>query len=66
MKPKFSQVTVQLVGQDGNAFTVLGLVQKAMHKAGISKADIEAFTTEATAGDYNHLLATVVRTVEVE
>ena len=66
MKPKFQQVTVKLVGQDGNAFNVIGLVRGAMHRAGISKADIEAFTTEAMAGDYDHLLATVMRTVEVD
>ncbi len=66
MKPKFPQVTVQLIGQDGNAFNVIGLVRKAMRKADVPEADIEAFTTEAIAGNYDHLLATVMRTVEVE
>ncbi len=37
-----------------------------MRKADLPEPDIEAFTTEAMAGDYDHLLATVMRTVEVE
>lgn len=65
MEVKYPNVTVELVGVDGNAFVVLGTVQKAMRKAGIDKADIEAFVTEATAGDYDHLLQTVMKTVNV-
>ncbi len=64
--PKFPQVTVKLVGQDGNAFAVLGATIKAMKRAGVSQSDIDAFRTEATSGDYDHLLGTVMQTVEVE
>ena len=49
-----------------NAFHVLGKVRAALRRAGESREFIEAFTKEATSGDYNHLLATVTEVVEVE
>ncbi|MCC6888516.1 MAG: hypothetical protein IT536_08290 [Hyphomicrobiales bacterium] len=62
---KYPNVTVQLTGQDGNAFTVLGLMLRAMRKANIPADEIAAFRTEATSGDYNTLLATCMKYVDV-
>ena len=45
-----------LVGIDGNAFNVMGYVRRAMKECGFSKDEIEAYTKDATSGDYNHLL----------
>ena len=59
-------VKVRLINEDGNAFHVLGKVRAALRQAGESQEFIEAFTKEATSGDYNHLLATVMEVVEVE
>jgi hypothetical protein len=59
-------VVVQLTGEDGNAFAILGRVQRALVKAGADREDIKAFQSEATSGDYDDLLATVQRWVEVE
>jgi hypothetical protein len=64
--PKFPQVVVDLSGSDGNAFAILGAVQKGMRRAGIEKADIDAFFAEAQSGDYDHLLQTAMRTVNVQ
>lgn len=63
---KYDEVTVELVGHDGNAFAILGKVRNAMRKAGVSQMEIEKFTTEAMAGDYDHLLRTVMEYVNVE
>jgi len=63
--PKFPNVKVQLTGGDGNAFAVLGKVRKALKRAGVDRAQIDEFTAEATACDYNHLLATCMRWVDV-
>ena len=52
---------VQLVGVDGNAFSILGRVQRAMRAAGWPKPAIDAVMDEARTGDYDHLLATVIR-----
>ena len=65
MEPKFPHVEVELVGQDGNAFAVLGAASKAMRQADIDKADIDEMMAEAMSGDYNHLLQTVMATVAV-
>lgn len=59
-------VTVRLVGEDGNAFHILGKVRRALRRNGESDEFIRAFMDEATSGDYNHLLATVMKVVEVE
>lgn len=58
-------VEVQLVGTDGNAFAILAKVRKALKDAGATSDDINDFTTEATDGDYNHLLATAMKWVHV-
>lgn len=65
MKPRYD-VTVELTGQDGNAFAILGAVQKALRRAGVPKAELDAFFAEATSGDYDHLLQTAMRWVNVE
>lgn len=57
---------VKLVGQDGNAFMILGLCQRAARKAGWSAERWTAVRDEMTAGDYNGLLATAMRYFEVE
>jgi hypothetical protein len=54
------KVVVRLVGEDGNAFSIIGRCRKAMSRARWSQGEIEAFTKEATSGDYDHLLQTVL------
>ena len=61
-----TNVKVRLVGEDGNAFAILGRCRAAMRKAGYPQAFIDAFVTEATAGNYDDLLATVMRYVVME
>lgn len=65
MAPKYPDITVELIGADGNAYNILGIVKKALTKAGVSEEEVSEFYTEATSGDYNKLLATVMDTVEV-
>lgn len=59
-------VTVRLIGGDGNAFAILGATLKAMRRAKVAPEVIAAYQAEATAGDYDHLLATTMEYVEVE
>lgn len=58
-------VEVQLVGTDGNAFAILGKVQRALRQAGVSDEEVQAYYDEATSGDYDNLLAVTCRWVEV-
>ena len=55
---------VQLTGNDGNAFVIIGMVGNALSKAGQTEACI-VFWKEAMSGDYNHLLQTAMKYVEV-
>jgi hypothetical protein len=59
------EVRVQLTGIDGNAYAILGAVQKALRKAGHGE-EVAVFLAEATSGDYAHLLATCMRWVTVQ
>ena len=59
-KPK-----LRLSGMDGNAFMLLGLAQRAARKADWSKDKIEAMMAEATKGNYDHLLQTLMKHFDV-
>lgn len=64
-KVRYPGINVRLIGRDGNAFAVLGLVQRELKKAGVSAEEVKAFFSEATSGDYDNLLATCMRWVNV-
>ena len=49
-------ITVNLIGKDGNAFGVLGTVSKALKAAGASTDEIDSYMKEAMSGDYDNLL----------
>jgi hypothetical protein len=56
---------VKLVGQDGNAFFILGTCQAAARKAKWSPERIKAVMDEMTSGDYNNLLAVACKHFDV-
>lgn len=62
---KYPEVQVRLVGEDGNAFAILGRVTEALEVAGHDKSVSDAFTEEATQGSYGQLLNTVSKWVTV-
>ncbi len=64
-QPKYPDVEVQLVGQDGNAFAIMGRVAGALKDAGVSKEEIDEYYAESMSGDYDHLLQTAVKWVAV-
>ena len=66
MTPKYPDIRVRLVGEDGNAFAILGRAMREMRRAGLPPEEVAAFRDEATAGDYDDLLAAVMRWVDVE
>jgi len=63
MSQKYKKPKCRLTGEDGNAFAILGRAMRAMRKAGHDHL-IGEMMKKATAGDYNHLLATVQDYVE--
>ena len=62
---KYPDIEVQLSGEDGNAFAIMGAVSKALRRAGVDAEEIVNFRLEATASDYDNVLATCMRWVNV-
>lgn len=64
-KHPLTEVTVRLIGVDGNAFNLIGLTRDALRRGGHA-ALIERFTREATSGDYLNVISTIMRYCHVE
>lgn len=62
---KHPEVVVQLSGEDGNAFAIMGAVSKALRLAGYGD-EVSAYQSEATSGDYDLLLQVTMKWVTVE
>ena len=63
--PKYPEIEVQLTGQDGNAFAIMGAVSTALRKGGVPKDEINEYTKESMSGDYDNLLRTAMSWVTV-
>jgi ribosomal protein S9 len=59
-KPKFD-VDVQLTGNDGNAFAIMGAVSKAIKKAGATSEQVKEYMDESMSGNYDNLLRVACR-----
>lgn len=60
-----TDIKCQLIGTNGNAFALIGKVRNALHRGGRSDL-IEDFTREAMSGDYENVIATCLKYVDVE
>ena len=58
-EPKYPNITIDLVGEDGNAFAIMARCTQALKQNGLSD-QVQAFRSEATSGDYNNVLMTVL------
>ena len=56
---------VELIGTDGNAYSIMGRVRRALQKAGASAEVLDEYYKESTKGDYNHLLSVAANYVKV-
>jgi len=63
---KYPDIVVQLTGEDGNAFAILGRVSQALRRGGVPKEERDKFFAEAQSGDYDNLLVTCMRWVNVQ
>jgi len=64
--PRYPDILVQLTGEDGNAFAILGRTAGALRAAGLPQEEIDDYFAEATSGDYDHLLQITMRWVDWE
>lgn len=65
MDVKYPNIEVQLSGEDGNAFFIIGRVRKALRKGGATTAECDEFMDEAMSGDYSHVIGTCAKWVSV-
>jgi hypothetical protein len=63
--PRYPNIVVHLVGQDGNAFNVMGLVARALREGGVSQKEVARYLKQSQSGDYNNLLMTAMKWVDV-
>ena len=64
MTPKFPDVHVQLTGKDGNAFAIMGAVSLALRDHATPE-EINQYREESMSGDYDNLLQTAMKWVDV-
>ncbi len=60
-----TKVKVKMVGEDGNAFMIMGRVTRALRRAGHEDL-INEYRKEAMSGDYDNLLRVTMKYVKVE
>ncbi len=65
MDIKYPKIKVKLSGIDGNAFAIMNKVTIALKKANVCEEEINTFLKEAKSGDYDHLLQTCMKWVNV-
>jgi hypothetical protein len=71
MNEKKNKPKVQLSGADGNAFMIIGLANKAIARFNRDQTDPtemidkDEFEKEATSGDYDHVIQTVMKYCDV-
>lgn len=58
-------IEVELIGQDGNAMSIIANVSDALKRNDVPIEEVKAFQNEAMSGDYNHLLRTAMSWVKV-
>ena len=64
MTTKFD-IDVELTGVNVNSFAIMGTVARALRKNGATPEQIKEFQAEAMSGDYDHLLQTCMKWVNV-
>lgn len=65
MEPKYPDIEVKLVGEDGNAFMILGRVSNDLRANGVEREEVDQYVAEATDGDYENLLAVTAQWVSI-
>ncbi len=63
---KYPDIEVQLTGEDGNAFSIMAKVQRALRQNGVSNDEINQYLDVSKSGDYDNLLWTATRWVTVK
>ena len=63
---RYPHIKVRLVGEDGNAYAIMGRVSNALKRAGVPQEEVDAYFAESTSGDYDNLLRTAMAWVNCD
>jgi len=66
MQVKYPEIEVQLTGNDGNAFAIMGAVSAALKRAKVDQLEIDQYINRSTSGDYDNLLRVAASFVTVK
>jgi hypothetical protein len=67
MEPKYKNITVKLVGEDGNAFAIMGMVRKSLLKGSVPPAEVSDIMKDLfDSSSYDSLLQKVLGLVNVK
>ena len=66
MKAPETTPIVKLVGENGNAFAIMGRVSTALKRAGADKEFVDEYLRKSMSGDYNHLLGAAMEYVDAQ
>lgn len=65
--PRYPDVHVRLIGEDGGAGAIMGRVTRALKRQGrVSEAECDEFRMQCISGNYDNLLRTVMAWVAVD
>jgi len=64
--PKYPNIKVKLVGNDGNAYAIMGKVRQELRNNDVPKEEIEQYMKQSMSGDYDNLLRTAMEWVDVQ
>lgn len=65
MRAPATMPIVKLVGEDGNAFGIMGRVKRVLRAGGADQEYINKYLQESMSGDYDHLLQIACKYVEI-
>jgi hypothetical protein len=63
---KYPEIVVQLTGEDGNAFAIMGAVKRALRRADVPAEVIDEYLRESMSGDYGNLIRVAMAYVTVK
>lgn len=63
--PPTKLAKVKLIGNDGNAFAIMGACMREGRKAGYTKEQLDQYQKESMSGDYDNLLCTAMKWFDV-
>ena len=62
---KYPNIEVKLSETDANAFAIVSKVKRTLKRNGVSKEELQEFIDEALSGDYDNVIQTCFRWVNV-